>query len=1630
MSKLATESTPVTNPTVRRSDLLLAAILLAGAVLRFSGHNWDNQTHMHPDERFLTGVETKLVLPANLREYFDTTNSRFNPHNNGDTFFVYGTLPIFIVRILGEWAGETDYSQIHLVGRAASASFDLISIYLVFLIGSRLYSRRVGLLAAAFSAFSVLLIQHAHFFVVDPFANTFILGGIYFAVRALDEDRWLNYALFGLFLGMASASKISAAPLAGVIVLSSLVRLWGSPEGFNPRRLVGYGWRVALAALVSLVTFRLFQPYAFKSFSLALNPAWLDNLASLGSLASGETDFPPGMQWANRTPVWFSFKNLVLHGMGLPLGVLAWGGWGWALARTIRGDWRRHLIPVAWTGLYFLGRSVGFVTAMRYELPVYPTLALLAAWALWHGWEALRGVRVFGRLRADWAVAGVGGLVLVATASYAIAFALNFTRPFSRYEASAWIYRHVPGPVNVVLEVQGSQQLEPIALPEGTFLDQGSSLEVPFRSREPATAVAVLIPYATTDSNAGEGTLRATLFDESGPLAEAAAPVPAGGESRLELKLDRPVTLRTDAAYRVRLELVGTESLAFRGSVIVTETSWDDALPLPIEERSGFPLLYTGANQELYWPDADDSDGSGQSDKLERLVSTLNAGDYLIITSNRQYGSVGRLPQKYPLTVAYYRALFGCPTGTEVEVCAARAQPGEIEGRLGYDLVAVFERNPSLGPLVYRDQLAEEAFTVYDHPKVLVFAKSPEFDSATVLAELSGVDLTQIVNLPPVQLGSPKSTPNLLIPADRLEAQRSGGTWSDLFSRNSLINRWEPLAVVFWWLMVGVLGLLAFPIVRAAFPGLIDGGYPLARLVGVLLVAWASWLLASTAIAPYTRGTILIAVLAMASLSGVLAWRDRERLRTWLGERRREILWVELLALGFFLFDLAIRLGNPDLWHRYLGGEKPMDFSYLNAVLKSTTFPPFDPWYAGGYINYYYFGFVFVATPIKLLGVVPSVGYNLALPTLFAFAALAAYAVGSNLVARLGSAYSSVRVVSPRVAGLAAAISLLVIGNLGTVRLIYDGLREVGLRGSESSPPGLLAAAAGLGKVLTLQETLPGGGHHWYWDPSRAIPAPPGDVGPITEFPFFTFLYADLHAHMINLPLTVLSLAWGLSWVLAAEKKVQVSWKGRVLGIGVGALTLGVLGPTNTWDFPVYWTLGAAAALAAPFLRSRKFDLRSGVEAALSVAGLILLANLLYRPYYLWYGAGYTDADLWRGSRTSLDGYLTVHGLYLVILIPWMAWETRQWLAATPLSALSRLRPYFPAVLFAIFMILIGLAYLAADGVRIAPLVGPIVIWSGLLLLRKNTPIEKRAALAMVGTAAALTFLVEVVVLVGDIGRMNTVFKFYLQVWTLFSMASSAALVWLVADLPAWGLQVRRAWTVAFGAVLFGAALYPLTATRAKIQDRMAPATPLSLDGMAFMSAATYDDLGKSIPLEGDYHAIQWMQDNVDGSPVIVEAQLPEYRWGSRFSIYTGNPAVLGWNWHQRQQRAAADSTDIFARVQDIWNFYLTPSTNDALAFLTRYDVQYVVVGELEQLYYGSFDGCAPVNGGTQVVCDLAGRYDGIWTLDVPVDQCQQNGSGLSCPTRGLEKFELMTGQGYLRPVYQNGSTTIYEVLW
>jgi len=225
--------------------------------------------------------------------------------------------------------------------------------------------------------------------------------------------------------------------------------------------------------------------------------------------------------------------------------------------------------------------------------------------------------------------------------------------------------------------------------------------------------------------------------------------------------------------------------------------------------------------------------------------------------------------------------------------------------------------------------------------------------------------------------------------------------------------------------------------------------------------------------------------------------------------------------------------------------------------------------------------------------------------------------------------------------------------------------------------------------------------------------------------------------------------------------------------------------------------------------------------------------------------------------------------------------------------------------------------------------------------------------LFMVGSGLVLTLAVELIVLRGDIGRMNTVFKFSLQAWTLLSISATAGLMWMLpAVLNEWSTNQRSLWAAVCGALVFSAALFPVIGGLDKITDRMSDVAPHSLDGMMYMTTSSYFDNEKQMSLVQDYEAIRWMQENVEGSPVIVEGNTPEYRWGSRFTIYTGLPGVVGWNWHQRQQRTIVPSEWITNRINDIQDFYNTTDPKTAAAFLNKYQVKYIVVGQLEQAFY------------------------------------------------------------------------------
>ena len=132
---------------------LLALILIVGGYFRFLNINWDESYHLHPDERYLSMVLNSIRPVESIKDYFNTQTSSLNPNTHGYTFFVYGTFPLFLIRYFGEWIGQVGYDPITLVGRQMSAFFDLFTVILVFLIGYKLYNRRLGLIRSSILCF-------------------------------------------------------------------------------------------------------------------------------------------------------------------------------------------------------------------------------------------------------------------------------------------------------------------------------------------------------------------------------------------------------------------------------------------------------------------------------------------------------------------------------------------------------------------------------------------------------------------------------------------------------------------------------------------------------------------------------------------------------------------------------------------------------------------------------------------------------------------------------------------------------------------------------------------------------------------------------------------------------------------------------------------------------------------------------------------------------------------------------------------------------------------------------------------------------------------------------------------------------------------------------------------------------------------------------------------------------------------------------------------------------------------------------------------------------------------------------------------------------------------------------------
>ncbi|MGD2162830.1 MAG: DUF2298 domain-containing protein, partial [Anaerolineales bacterium] len=331
---------------------------------------------------------------------------------------------------------------------------------------------------------------------------------------------------------------------------------------------------------------------------------------------------------------------------------------------------------------------------------------------------------------------------------------------------------------------------------------------------------------------------------------------------------------------------------------------------------------------------------------------------------------------------------------------------------------------------------------------------------------------------------------------------------------------------ILWWLLVTLIGFLALPIAWRLFPALEDRGFGFTRIVGLAATSYVFWLTGSFQLIRLNSGGVIVAIFSVAVIAFLVSRNQVAKIIEWVRSHRSYVISVELLFLIAFAFWAFVRANNPAI----TATEKPMELAFLNAIMDSDGFPAKDPWLSGYAISYYYFGYVMLAMLTLLSGIAAGAAFNLGNALWFALVAIGSYSLVYNLLARREGA--KVRAS----AALLGPLFVLVTGNLEAILDVLHA-RHIFWRVDET---GRMVSRLWTWIGLENLELPPFGDpswipqrNWWWWRASRVIrdldlQGNPIDLQSIDEFPFFSFLLADNHPHLLAMPFVLLAVAFSL----------------------------------------------------------------------------------------------------------------------------------------------------------------------------------------------------------------------------------------------------------------------------------------------------------------------------------------------------------------------------------------------------------------------------------------------------------------------------------------------------------------------
>lgn len=661
-----------------------------------------------------------------------------------------------------------------------------------------------------------------------------------------------------------------------------------------------------------------------------------------------------------------------------------------------------------------------------------------------------------------------------------------------------------------------------------------------------------------------------------------------------------------------------------------------------------------------------------------------------------------------------------------------------------------------------------------------------------------------------------------------------------------------------WWATLAVVGWVGWPLTKKIFPSWENGGYLLAKAVGILGVSLTVFIMGSLGVTPLTWPVILGGA-ALVVAAGRMGKGEKKKI-DW-----KKLAVEEIVFGGLLLAWTWVKAHEPSI----NGLEKFMDFGFTQSILRSQRFPPVDMWFSGLPINYYYFGHLMMAVLTKISGISLAYTFNLMLATLFALCASMSFTIGRQLLQKMSRAW--------KLAG--AVLVAFLVSLAGNLQTIYAFTK--GYAGQEDNPQPFWQIMI---NPLDPVQRKTGRDTYWYPNATRFIP------WTIHEFPGYSFVVSDIHGHVLSIPLALLLLAMLVN--MFGRDREKPRWK----EYAAYGMTAGAAFMTNALDGPIYM------GLLGLLLAIQKFKIKN--------TKLKTIARELIKTF----------------------------GLAVVVF------------GLTVLPFVQRFKPFVNGV--AVNCPPQGLAgktfgpliFEEVEKCQKSPLWMMLILWGlflycGLGLWHMKNGDDKARNMLLVWAVFSLGLIIfPEFFYFKDIYpqhfRSNTMFKLGYQVFMMMSILAGYTITQALVRAKSY-----KWWVLGAAPLLYLAAIYPTFSVKSYFGE---------LTQERYLGVYGLEWLKQKYP--GDAAAIDWLNQNVTGQPVVLEANGDSYTDYDRISTFTGLPTVAGWTVHEWLWRGGY--TPIADRAEEVRQVYEAVDPTAAREILQKYQVKYVIVGDLERQKY------------------------------------------------------------------------------